>query len=222
MTLDACLGAEERGVEMSQEARDLLAQRDATIAQLTTVNAQRQREKAQRDAKIAQLTAANAEKDCRSASRVVTRTATATPQQSCISTYRPGRPRRSRVSELPRTRTSRSLAPGRKARRAVVNERGAASQERGSGGDCDAIAVSRSSRGNRDVSTDFRGNQKKPKKGRLVQGGRTIASGLRAWISIQANLTALAQTIRTASVLWSRISSPGAMPTLQSGSALFM
>ena len=58
-------GAEERGVETVEEAKALLAQRDATIAQLT---------------------AANAEKDCRE--RIASVTSTATPHQSCISTYR--------------------------------------------------------------------------------------------------------------------------------------
>ena len=150
-------GDEEQGVATLEEARGVIAVRDATNAQLRET--------------IAQCQDKIAEQDCRERTRVVPRTVTPTPQQSCVSRTDPNRPRRSRVSELPRTRTSRSLAPGRQARRAVVNERGAASQERGSGGDCDAIAVSRSSRGNRDVSTDFRGNQKKQKKAASYREG---------------------------------------------------
>ena len=56
--LDASLGAEERGVETVEEAKALLAQRDATIAQHAREMASVRREKAQ-------LTAANAEQDCR-------------------------------------------------------------------------------------------------------------------------------------------------------------
>ena len=69
-------GAEERGVEMSQEARDLLAQRDATIAQLTTVNAQRERENAQLRREKVQYQDKIAAQDCWERTRVVTRTVT--------------------------------------------------------------------------------------------------------------------------------------------------
>ena len=84
--LDASLGAEERGVETVEEAKALLVQRDATIAQRDRELAQREREmrreKAHYQDKIA-------EQDCRERTRVVTRTVTPTPHQSCISTYRP-------------------------------------------------------------------------------------------------------------------------------------
>ena len=63
--LDASLGAEERGVETVEEAKALLAQRDATIAQRDRENAQLRREKAQYQDKIAVRDTKIAEQDCR-------------------------------------------------------------------------------------------------------------------------------------------------------------